>query len=129
MGEFAGRTGINLGLRNPNSYTDRATSCRDPGAVPVYTGRAVNDTGTGNWHVDNATAYRHPKANGSYDGGAASDVDRGVACGYTARPGGNGDPRATRGDTGGTTGDRFHLERSGVASRNAAGRGLTVYFC
>lgn len=131
MAKRAGCAGPNLGLRNPNSYSDRATSYRDPGAVSVYTGRAVSDRdpGADHRHVDNATAYRHPKANGSYDGRAASDVDRGVACGNDAGTAGNGGFRAASGDTGGTTGDRFHFERSICASRNAASRGLAVYVC
>ena len=131
MAKLAGRAGPDLGLRNPNSYSDRATSYRDPGAVSGCTGGAVSkgDPGDGHCHVDKATGYRHPKANGGYDGRAASDGDRGVACGNDAGTAGNGGFRAASGDTGGTTGDRFHFERSICASRNAAGRRLSVYVC
>ena len=155
MGEFAGRTGINLGLRNPNSYTDRAVSGCTGGAG------STGDPGDGHCHVDKATGYRHPKANGGYDGRTTGDGgsrsargndgrtagdgdpgaargndariagngDPGAARGNDARTAGNGGPREARGNTRGTTGDRFPLELSGGSSCHAAGRRPAAYFC
>ena len=99
MAKLAGRAGPNLGLRNPNSYSDRATSYRDPGAVSVYTGRAVSDRdpGAARGYADKATSYRPPKANGGYDSRTASDGDSRSARGYAARTAGNGGPGAARG--------------------------------